>query len=92
MDLETIEILSVSGEGAGGSASGGGNHWSRTLARPRYALNKDEVKEQQNTHRFTCFDVAERVESDHDILFAGRVINCRRSRNVVVNKYEIRKH
>lgn len=77
MDLEIVEILSVSGEGAGGSGGGGGNHWSRTSARPRYALNKDEVKEQQNTNRFTCFDVAERVESDHDILFAGRVINCR---------------
>lgn len=72
MDLEVVEILSLSGEGAGGN--GGGSHWSRNAARPRYSLNKDDVKEQRHTHRFTCFDVAERVESDHDMLFAGRVI------------------
>lgn len=67
MDLDVIEVLTIGGEGAGAQ------HWSRSTNRPRYSLHKDEVKEAKVTHRFTCFDVAERVEADHELLFAGRV-------------------
>lgn len=68
MDLETIESLKLGGQGIDGSL-----HWSRSESRPRYCLNKDEVDARDHTHRFTCFDIAEKVESEHDILFAGRV-------------------
>lgn len=67
MDLDVIEVLTIAGEGAGAQ------HWSRNATRPRYSLHKDEVKEAGVTTRFTCFDVAERVEADHELLFAGRV-------------------
>ena len=67
MDLDVIEVLTIAGEGAGAQ------HWSRNATRPRYSLDKDEVKEANETTRFTCFDVAERVEADHELLFAGRV-------------------
>lgn len=67
MNLEVIEVLALTGEGVSGQ------HWSRNAARPRYSLSKSEVREAKFTHRFTCFHVAERVEADHDVLFAGRV-------------------
>lgn len=68
MNLEVIEVLTLGGEGAGGQ-----QHWSRCTARPRYSLSKDAVDDARSIHRFTCFDVAERVEADHEVLFAGRV-------------------
>lgn len=67
MNLEVVEALTLAGEGASSQ------HWSRNATRPRYSLNHEEVKEASFTHRFTCFDVAERVEADHEVLFAGRV-------------------
>ncbi|CAN0464501.1 unnamed protein product [Ectocarpus sp. 12 AP-2014] len=66
MHLEVVEVLALAGEGAAGS------HWSRNTARPRYSLGTDEAKQASFHHSFTCFDVAERVEADHDIVFAGR--------------------
>lgn len=68
MHLETIEVLALTGEGAAGA-----QHWSRNVERPRYSLNSVEAKQASFTHSFTCFDVAERVEVDYDIVFAGRV-------------------
>lgn len=68
MNLEAIETLTLAVEG--GSSNG---HWSHNVTCPRYCLNKEEVKARNQTERFTCFDVAEKVESDHDVLFAGRV-------------------
>lgn len=67
MNLEAVEILTLTREVTVP------HHWSRNVARPRYTLTKEEVKEAEFTHRFTCFDVAERVETDHDVLLAGRV-------------------
>ncbi|CAM9120840.1 unnamed protein product, partial [Scytosiphon promiscuus] len=67
MFLETIEVLALTGEGSGGI-----QHWSRNTERPRYSLTSDEAKQASFTHSFTCFDVAERVEVDHDIVFTGR--------------------
>lgn len=67
MHLEVVEVLALAGEGAAGS------HWSRNTARPRYSLGTDEAKQASFHHSFTCFDVAERVEADYDIVFAGRV-------------------
>lgn len=74
MNLELTEVLTLAGEGVGGQL------WPRNDSRPRYSMNQDELKEARFTHRFTCFDVAERVEADHEVLFAGRVgcsLNCR---------------
>lgn len=68
MHLEVVEVLALAGEGAGGS-----QHWSRQSARPRYSLSSRDVAERNFVHSFTCFDVAERVETDYDIVFAGRV-------------------
>lgn len=68
MNLEVIEVLTLGGEGAGSQ-----QHWSRYTAQPRYSLSKDELDDARSVHRFTCFDVAERVEVDHEVLFAGRV-------------------
>lgn len=72
MRLEIVEVLALTGEGAGSQ------HWSRDAARPRYSLSADDAKESSFIHSFTCFDVAERVEADHDVVFAGRVrcYNC----------------
>ncbi|CAM9333629.1 unnamed protein product, partial [Discosporangium mesarthrocarpum] len=67
MELDLLEILTLTGESAGGQA-----HWSRSAARPRYSLSKEEFDERRSTHRFTCFDVVERILCDHDVLFAGR--------------------
>lgn len=68
MDLEAVEILTV----VAGEASAG-QHWSRNAAQPRYSLSADEVKDTRLTPRFTCFDVAERVDAEYEVLFAGRV-------------------
>ena len=70
MHLEVVEVLALAGEGAGGS-----QHWSRQCARPRYSLSSHDVAERNFVHSFTCFDVAERVETEYDIVFAGRVSN-----------------
>lgn len=69
MNLEVVEVLTLGGEGAGGQQQ----HWSRHTARPRYSLSKDAVDDARSIQRFTCFDVAERVEAEHEVLFAGRV-------------------
>lgn len=67
MHLEIVEVLALASEAAGSQ------HWSRNTARPRYSLSARDVAERNFVHSFTCFDVAERVETDYDILFAGRV-------------------
>ena len=71
MDLEVVEILALGEEGSTNNSSP--RHWSQNTARPHYSLTKEEVKEAAFTNRFTCFDVAEQIEADHDVLFAGRV-------------------
>lgn len=67
MHLEIVEVLALAGEGAGSQ------YWSRSTARPRYSLGTHDVAARHFVHSFTCFDVAERVETDYDIVFAGRV-------------------
>lgn len=67
MHLEVVEVLALAGDGAGSQ------HWSRNSSRPRYSLSAHDVAERNFVHSFTCFDVAERVETDYDIVFAGRV-------------------
>ena len=67
MHLEIVEVLALASEAAGSQ------HWSRNTARPRYSLSARDVAERSFVHSFTCFDVAERVETDYDIVFAGRV-------------------
>lgn len=84
MDLEVIETLTLSSDGAGGK-NGPASHWSRNAARPRYSLNKEEIKERMHTQRFTCFDVAEAVESGYDVLFVGRVSWVYSARDVEVH-------
>lgn len=68
MDLEIIEVLALAGEVGDGSS-----HWSQNQPQPRYSLRREDVRTLSHTQRFTCFDVAEKVGSDHDIVFAGKV-------------------
>lgn len=77
MRLEIVEVLALASEAAGGA-----QHWSRNTARPRYSLSAHDVAERDFVHSFTCFDVAERVEADYDIVFAGRVRLLQYSSNV----------